>query len=114
MSTDCPDDSWAKSNTICHAVTATTGTDAACVWLRLFGFGAIMAAFASAYSAYAPVKRSLVTPKTSSPTLNCSTPGPMESITPERSEPNTKGRAGGGAHLPLRIEASDGPIPAAL
>ena len=42
------DDSWAKSKTICHAVTATTGTEAACVWLRRFGLGASIAALATA------------------------------------------------------------------
>jgi len=50
------------SKSICQAVTATIGTDAASMKLRCFGFGAILPANGSAYSAYAPLHCSFVAP----------------------------------------------------
>src|SRR5258705_2467996 len=76
--------------------------------------GAIIVALATAYSAYAPVKLSLVTPNTSSPILNLSTPGPIACTTPDKSDPRVSGSGCGRMLLPLRIQASQGPTPAAF
>src|SRR5262249_1884431 len=70
-------------------------------------------ASASANSAYAPTKRSFVTPKTASPGSKSSTPSPTSTTTPERSAPSVTGKVTASPLLPSRISASQGPTPAA-
>jgi hypothetical protein len=52
---------------------------------RIFGFCAIILAEGNAYSAYAPVSCSFVTPYTSSPALNAETAAPVASTMPDSS-----------------------------
>jgi len=98
---------------ICHAVTLTTGADAAWTKFRVFGFRVIILAEVSAYSAYAPVNCSLVAPYSSSPCLNPATPAPTVSTTPDSSEPRISGKCSWMPLLPSRMSASQGPTPAA-
>jgi hypothetical protein len=62
MSTLCPAAASAYSKSICHAVTATTGTEAASMKFKVFGFGAIIPAIGTAYSAWPPLNCGLVEP----------------------------------------------------
>jgi hypothetical protein len=67
-------------------VQAETPTAAACSKLRLAGLGAIVPAFAVAYSAKVPSPM----PNTSSPTLNPVTPLPTPATRPANSMPRTR------------------------
>ena len=81
---------------------------------RVFGFGAIILAKGSAYSAYAPVNCSLVAPYTSSPRVNPGTLAPTALTMPDNSEPRIRGRGSGMPLLPSRMSASQGPTPRCL
>ena len=64
---------------------------AACSNERDDGLNPTFFSSATTYSANAPAWRMEVTPKTSSPTLSRSTPGPTASTTPAKSWPRPRG-----------------------
>jgi hypothetical protein len=70
-------------------------------------------ASASANSAYAPTKRSFVTPKIASPGAKSSTSSPTSTTTPDRSAPSVTGKVSASPLLPSRTSTSQGPTPAA-
>src|SRR5215469_14359649 len=92
ISTRCPADSRAVSASACHAVSAASGSAAACTWSTLPGFGANARAGAVTYSACEPTPCGYGSmPKTSSPGLTSVTPYPTASTTPDTSQPSTNG-----------------------
>src|ERR1043166_3629059 len=102
------------SKTICQAVHATTGTDAASTNPRRSGIFASLVADATAYSAYPPVNRAFVAPNTASPGWNCETPAPTCSTSPDTSDPSVSGSGWGRTLRPDLTSASHGPTPAAF
>src|SRR5215208_1847712 len=95
ISTFCPGWICPLSRRPCSAVSAATGTAAACSNVKLAGFGATMkdwnlllrgaATRTHTYSAKAPL---LLPPNTSSPGRNCVTSLPTASTVPAKSTPN--------------------------
>ena len=85
-STRCPACTCPRSRTACRAVSAETGTAAACAKVRLAGLGASLSGRALAYSAKEPSAM----PNTSSPTCSVVTAGPVASTRPATSRPRTR------------------------
>src|ERR1700722_13461454 len=114
ISTRRPRAAWPYSKSICQAVTATTGADAASTKFSFAGLHASIAAGAAANSAYPDGNASFAPPYTSSPGLNTDISLPTASTTPAKSEPRITGKDGLVTLWPSRISASHGPTPAAL
>ncbi len=77
---------FALFRTACSAVSADTGSVAACSNDRLAGLGASRSSRATAYSANDPLRQM---PNTSSPGWNRVAPGPAAVTTPARASPRT-------------------------
>ncbi|MNV65982.1 hypothetical protein D3C71_1587070 [compost metagenome] len=82
----------AVSTNACHAVSATSGSEAASTMLRLLGFRATEVALTAMNSANVPMRSSSGRAYTSSPGLNWLTPTPTRSTVPATSLPRTSGR----------------------
>ncbi|MNC01084.1 hypothetical protein D3C75_484260 [compost metagenome] len=108
MKTFCPGFSCAVSTSVCHAVSATSGSEAASTMLRLRGLGATEPALTAMNSANVPMRSSSGRAYTSSPGLNWETPAPTRSTVPARSLPRISGRRYGRTALnsPRRIFVS--------